>query len=163
MGLLSTTKKTSTTMIDQSYQQEIGDNSIVGFRGDYGLTGANIVNLAGVQETGATAREQIRSETILALNQQAGAGVTYLIGGASDLIQASRENLSMNNLNLGNFAKSYEQVYQSGLAQSQESLRTGQETLITMADKIKGEESKQMGQVISLGILVFFGFMLLKG
>lgn len=59
--------------------------------GDVGLTGAQMVDMAAVLETGGIERERIASDTINNLVQATGNAWTRLIGGASDMVETSAE------------------------------------------------------------------------
>lgn len=58
---------------------------------DIGLTGAHATDLAAILEQGSVEREQIVADTLETLIQGAGSAYQQLIGGASDLVQTSRE------------------------------------------------------------------------
>jgi len=58
---------------------------------DIGLTGGHATDLASILEKGSVEREQIVADTLETLIQGAGNTYQQLIGGASELIQTSKE------------------------------------------------------------------------
>lgn len=164
-----TTVVTTNRNPQNSYNTQTADDSVNSHltNSNIGLTGENAENLMAAILASGAQTEQLRAQTIVALNQDIGLNYQHLIGGANSLIETAKgtsENIIASSMS--GLDRAYNYIRDTG----QQFIQGGQQIVQDGLSAVKAL-SPQTGSVLAeaigtnalpMAILTVIGFFLFK-